>query len=67
LLSIILTDDLPVLLVILVSVLLKIDVLDGESSRLLDLLLGPGDFFMIESGLTLGWGEWFILMSFGVP
>ena len=65
--SIILTDDLPVLFVILVSVLLKIDVLDGESSRLLDLFLGPGDFFMLESGLTLGWGEWLITMSFGVP
>lgn len=54
------TDDLPVLIVVFVCILLKIDVLDGELARLLDLLLGPLDFTSIENRLILhmfGWGD----------
>ena len=53
---VLLTDDLPVLLVILVGILLKIDVLHGELSRLLDLFFSPLDLIGIKSGLTFGGG-----------
>lgn len=61
------TDDLPVLIVVLVCILLKIDVLDGELARLLDLLFGPLDFTSIENRLILhmfGWGD--VAFSFGL-
>ena len=53
------TDDLPVLIVVFVCILLKIDVLDGKLARLLDLLFGPLDFTSVENRLILhmfGWG-----------
>ena len=49
---VILTDDLPVLLIILVGILLKIDVSHGELSRLLDLFFSPVDLIGKKSGLT---------------
>ena len=54
LLRVILTDELPVLLVVLVGILLEIDVLDGKLARLLDLLVRPLDFTSFESRLTFG-------------
>ena len=53
-LLVILTQELPVRLVVLVGVLLKIDVLDGKLARLLDLLVRPLDFASFESRLTFG-------------
>jgi len=64
---VILTDDLPVLLVVLVGVLLEVDVLDAEGARLLDLLLGPLDLVRFERGLAFGWGEAFSVGLLGVP
>lgn len=64
---VILPNDLPVLLVVLVGVLLEVDVLDGESARLLDLLLGPLDLVGFKSGLAFGWGEAFSVWLLGVP
>ena len=63
--SVLLTDDLPVLLIILVGILLKIDVLHGELSRLLDLFFGPLDLVGIKNGLTFGGG--FSDSAIGVP
>ena len=64
---VILADDLPVLLVVLVGVLLEVDVLDAEGARLLDLLLGPLDLVSFECGLAFGWGEAFSVGLLGVP
>ena len=52
------TDDLPVLIVVFVCILLKIDVLDGELARLLDLLFGPLDFASVENRLILHMFRW---------
>ena len=62
---VILTDELPVLLVILVGILLKIDVPHGELSRLLDLFFSPLDLIGKKSGLTFGVG--FSDSAIGVP